>query len=57
MSDHAILMLSLVVAIVFGIIGNVILALMLRECQRLTRSVAGLVYQETDKLRSLLGGR
>jgi hypothetical protein len=27
----------------------------LRESQRLTRAVAGLVYQETDRLRSLLG--
>jgi len=55
MSDHAIIVLSLVVAFAIGLVGLIVLGLMLRESQRLTRAVAGMVYQESDKIRSLLG--
>ena len=47
----------IVAAFIVGIVGLVALGLMLRESQRLTRAVAGLVYQESDRLRSLLGSR
>jgi hypothetical protein len=55
MSDHAIIVLLVVVAFAVGLFGVVVLGLMLRESQRLTRAVAGLVYQESDRIRSLLG--
>ncbi len=55
MSDHAIIVLLVVVAFTVGFFGVVVLGLMLRESQRLTRAVAGLVYQESDRIRSLLG--
>jgi hypothetical protein len=54
MSDHAILGLLLVVAIAIGVGGLLIATSMLRECQRLTRAVAGLVYQEGEKTRALI---
>jgi heme/copper-type cytochrome/quinol oxidase subunit 1 len=54
-SDHAIIVLLVVVAFAVGLFGLIVLGLMLRESQRLTRAVAGLVYQETDRIRSLLG--
>jgi hypothetical protein len=57
MSDHTMLAVLIVAAFIVGIVGLVALGLMLRESQRLTRAVAGLVYQESDRLRSLLGGR
>ena len=57
MSDHTILAVLIVAAFMVGVAGLVVLGLMLRESQRLTRAVAGLVYQETDRLRTLLGGR
>ena len=46
----------IVVALAVGAISIIILGLMLRESQRLTRAVAGLVYQESDRIRILLGG-
>ena len=55
MSDHALLAVLIVAAFLVGVAGLVVLGLMLRESQRLTRAVAGLVYQESDRLRSLLG--
>ncbi len=55
MSDHAIIVLLVVLAFAVGLFGVVVLGLMLRESQRLTRAVAGLVYQESDRIRSLLG--
>jgi hypothetical protein len=55
--DHAILGLLLVVSIAVGIGGLLVLGGMLRECQRLTRAVAGLVYQEGDKTRAVITGR
>ena len=57
MSDHALIVFLIVVALVVGAISIIILGLMLRESQRLTRAVAGLVYQESDRIRILLGGR
>lgn len=56
MSDHAILGFLLVVSIVIGAVVFVVLGGMLRECQRLTRAVAALVYQEGEKLRRSIGG-
>jgi hypothetical protein len=57
-SDHAILGWLLVVSIVIGTSGLLVLGLvlggMLRECQRLTRAVAGLVYQESEKTRAVI---
>jgi hypothetical protein len=55
--DHAILGLLLVVSIAVGIGGLLVLGGMLRECQRLTRAVAGLVYQEGEKTRAAVTGR
>lgn len=61
MSDHAILGLVLGVSVVVGISGLLVLGLvlggMLRECQRLTRAVAGMVYQESEKTRDIITGR
>ncbi|MGH7332538.1 MAG: hypothetical protein ACREKS_07270 [Candidatus Rokuibacteriota bacterium] len=56
MSDHAILGLLLGVSSVIGIGGLLILGGMLRECQRLTRAVAGLVYQEGERTRAVITG-
>ena len=36
------------------ILGLIVLARMLRESQRLTRAVAGLVYQENERTRAAL---
>jgi hypothetical protein len=57
MSDHAILTLIGAVGLVLQLTGLVILALLARESIRLARAVAGLVYQEIDRLRRDLGGR
>jgi hypothetical protein len=56
-SDHAILGFLLVVAIAIGVVGLLIATSMLRECQRLTRAVTGLVYQEGEKTRAAITGR
>jgi hypothetical protein len=40
-----------------GIGGLLVLASMLRECQRLTRAVAAMVYQESDTTRAAITGR
>jgi len=57
-SDHAILGWLLVVSIAIGTSGLLVLGLvlggMLRECQRLTRAVAGLVYQESEQTRAVI---
>jgi hypothetical protein len=55
MSDHALFAVLIVAVFLVGLAGLIVLGLMLRESQRLTRAVAGLVYQESDRLRSLLG--
>ena len=47
MSDHALMMSFFVVGFTVQVLGLIVLGLMLRESQRLTRAVAGLVYQET----------
>ena len=57
MSDHAILGFLLVASITIGIGGLLVLGSMLRECQRLTRAVAAMVYQESEKTRAALTGR
>ena len=61
MSDHAILGFLLAVSIAIGISGLLVLGLvlggMLRECQRLTRAVAGMVSQESEKTRAIITGR
>lgn len=55
MTDHTVLAVLIVAGCLGGIAGLVALGLMLRECQRLTRAVAGLVDQESDRIRSPLG--
>ncbi len=55
MSDHALLFLVAVGGFTIQILGLIVLALMLRESQRLTRAVAGLVYQEGERTRAALG--
>ena len=55
MSDHAVMMTLLVVGFTTQVFGLIVVCLLLRESQRLTRAVAGLVYQETDRIRALLG--
>ena len=57
MSDHAIIVLIAIVGFVLQLTGLVSLGRMARESQRLTRAVAGLVYQETDRLRELFRAR
>jgi hypothetical protein len=61
MGDHAILGVLLVVSIAIGIGGLLVLGLvlgaMLRESQRLTRAVAGMVYQEGERTRAAIAGR
>ena len=56
MSEHGILMIVVIAGFAVQILGLVAIMAMLRESQRLTRAVAGLVYQESDKIRALLGG-
>ena len=55
MSDHALLACIVVGGFTVQILGLIELARMLRESQRLTRAVAGLVYQENERTRSALG--
>ena len=57
MSDHAFLGLLVILTAAMGIGGLLVTASMLRECQRLTRAVAAMVYQESEKTRSALGSR
>ena len=55
MSDHALLAWIAVGGFTAQLLGLIVLALMLRESQRLTRAVAGLVYQESERTRAALG--
>ncbi|HSF07181.1 MAG TPA: hypothetical protein VLG10_15465 [Methylomirabilota bacterium] len=55
MSDPALLFWVAIGGFAFQILGLIVLALMLRESQRLTRAVAGLVYQEGERTRAALG--
>jgi hypothetical protein len=58
-SDHALIALIGAAGFVLQITGLVVLLFVLRtglrEMQQTTRAVAGLVYQESDKIRALLG--
>ena len=55
MSEHGILTVIIIAGFAVQILGLVAITVMLRESQRLTRAVAGLVDQESDKIRALLG--
>ena len=61
MSDHALLGWLLVASVAIGagsiLVLGLVLGGMLRECQRLTRAVAAMVYQESDKTRAAISGR
>jgi hypothetical protein len=54
-SDHVLLFWVAIGGFTIQVLGLVVLALMLRESQRLTRAVAGLVYQEGERTRAALG--
>jgi hypothetical protein len=56
-SDHAFLGLLVILTAAMGIGGLLVMASMLRECQRLTRAVAAMVYQESEKTRSAITAR
>jgi len=55
MRDHALLAWIAIGGFTVQILGLIVLGLMLRESQRLTRAVAGVVYQEGERTRSALG--
>ena len=57
MSEHVILGATAIVGFTMQIAGLVWMHRMLRESQRMTRAVAGLVYQESDKLRALFSDK
>ena len=57
MSDHAILGFLLAGSSAIGVGGLLIATSMLRESQRLTRAVAGMVYQEGEKTRAAITAR
>jgi hypothetical protein len=52
--DHEMILLAVAAAFVLGLAGLVFLGVwltaMLRESQRMTRAVAGLVYQESARI-------
>ena len=51
------MVLLLAVSIAIGVGGLLVLGSMLRECQRLTRAVAALVYQEGERTRAAVISR
>lgn len=55
MSDHTLLAWIAIGGFTVQVLGLIVLALMLRESQRLTRAVAGLVYQGGERTRAALG--
>jgi hypothetical protein len=55
MSEHAFIAALTLVCFAVQFVGLFMLGRMLRESQRLTRAVAGLVYQESERVRSALG--
>lgn len=55
MSDHVLIVWIAIGGFTVQILGLIVLAWMLRESQRLTRAVAGLVYQENERTRAALG--
>jgi hypothetical protein len=54
-SDHALIAWIAIGGFTVQVLGLIVLARMLRESQRLTRAVAGLVYQEGERTRAALG--
>ena len=54
MSEHAIMLIALVIAILGLVTLGVILWDMRRHSDRMFRAVAGLVVQESERIRSLL---
>jgi hypothetical protein len=54
-SDHALLFWVAIGGFTIQVLGLIVLALMLRESQRLTRAVASLVDQEGERTRAALG--
>jgi hypothetical protein len=50
-----IMLIIMAVGFAIPIAGLLVMIGMLRDSQRMTRAVAGLVYQESDKIRALLG--
>ena len=55
MTDHQLILIVVVAGFAWQTVGLLIMTVMLRECQRLTRAVAGLVYQEGERTRAALG--
>jgi len=55
MSDHVLIVSIAMGGFTVQIFGLIVLARMLRESQRLTRAVAGLVYHENERTRAALG--
>jgi hypothetical protein len=55
MSEHVFMVVVAAVGFTVQFVGLFMLGRMLRESQRLTRAVAGLVYQEGDRTRAALG--
>jgi hypothetical protein len=55
MSDHALLGWIALGGFTLQLLGLIVLAMILRESQRMTRAVAGLVYQESERTRAALG--
>jgi hypothetical protein len=55
MSEHALMVWIVVGGFTVQVLGLIVLAVMMRESQRLTRAVAGLVYQESERTRAALG--
>ena len=54
MSEHSLIIVVTVAGFAWQTVGLMYLARMLRESQRLTRAVAGLVHQEEEKTRAVL---
>jgi hypothetical protein len=55
MSDHTLRAWIAIGGFTAQVLGLIVPALMLRESQRLTRAVAGLVYREGERTRAALG--
>ncbi len=55
MSEHGVIAALALIAFTVQFVGLFMLGRMLRESQRLTRAVAGLVYQENERTRAALG--
>ena len=55
MIDHPLILIVIIAGFAWQTAGLVIMMVMLRESQRLTRAVAGLVYQEGERTRNALG--